>query len=75
MGALRFCQHATLVLLLLASGGLEGSGETYKWDESGYILYCPCMGKLMSVLPHLLAFHTPNHQLGGGGKELKVLSN
>ena len=37
---------ALLLLLLVAepSGG-DADGVTYQWDESGYVLYCPCMGK------------------------------
>lgn len=50
-------RHAIIVTCLLSSILLQTCrtfAEELKWDENGYVLYCPCMGNSFFVADTLI---------------------
>lgn len=42
-----------LGFLFLLLHACLGSSEELKWDENGYVLYCPCMGNSLFTASYL----------------------
>lgn len=60
-----FFRTGLLLLSSLVTGSVQTS-QQYEWDEQGYVLYCPCMGKhsCHCIYTHLrvVAVHLPSLQ-------------